>query len=64
MLDGMALDEVIEAIQELAVLHHVRHNVLPLVVQVTGNTGANEALKNKTKVKSGLKSSKLVSRKQ
>ena len=50
MLDGMALDEVIETIKELAVLHHVRHDVLPLVVQVTRNACANEALKNKNHI--------------
>ena len=55
MLDGMALDEVIETIEELAVLHHVRHDVLPLVVQVTGNAGTNEALKNKNHILSSRK---------
>jgi hypothetical protein len=57
LLDGMALDEVVQTIEELAILHHVRHDVLPLVVQVAGDASTNEALKNKRNSEFGYKES-------
>jgi len=43
-LDGVTLDEVVQPVQEICVFHHVRHDVLPLVVQVPRVPGADETL--------------------
>jgi hypothetical protein len=39
VLDRVAFDEAVEAVQKLVVLHHVCHDVLALVVEVAGYSG-------------------------